>query len=134
MTPLAQLDLEILTVNESNGPQGKFWGKQRRRKKIRSTVLLALSAQLRALDLPLPLTVRLTRLSAGTLDDDGVVTALKSVRDGCADFLGVDDKKRDVVRYAYEQEPCKRGTHGIKIEFYPMHRETGPDAWAVGHE
>ena len=124
MTPLATLILPVHTVNESNGPQGKFWGKQRRRKKIRSTVLLTLSAQLRAVDLPLPLTVRLTRRSAGELDDDGLVSAMKSVRDGCADFLGVDDKKRDIVRYAYEQERCKRGTHSIKIEFYPMHSAT----------
>lgn len=116
--PLATLILPIRTVNESNGPQGKFWAKARRRKKIRSAVLLALSAHLRAVDLPLPLTVRLTRLSAGELDDDGLVSSLKQCRDACADFLGVDDKKRDIVRYTYEQARCKRGTYSIMIEFF----------------
>lgn len=123
MAPLAVLCLPLKTVNESNGSQGAragaFWAKSKRRKGIRSSVLLGLRVNVAATPLPLPLLVRLTRLSAGELDDDGLVSALKSVRDGCADFLGVDDKKRQIVRYAYEQEPCKRGTYGVRIEFFP---------------
>lgn len=82
--------------------------------------MLALSARLRASSLPLPLHVRLIRQSAGELDDDGLVSSCKSARDACADFLGVDDKRRDVVRYLYDQEKCKRGEWGLRVEFYPM--------------
>ncbi len=61
----------------------------------------------------LPLRVRLTRIapSAG-LDDDNLASALKSVRDQVAAWLGVDDRLRDVVRYEYDQ---RRGPWGVEI-------------------
>lgn len=49
------------------------------------------------------LTVRLTRVSPGTLDDDAVPAALKHVRDGVAARLRVDDAS-PLVRWEYAQE------------------------------
>ncbi len=61
-----------------------------------------------------PWSVRLVRLGPRELDDDGVVSALKSARDAFAKFVGVDDKHRSVVAYAYAQERSKE--FGVRIE------------------
>lgn len=68
----------------------------------------------------LPCAVTLTRYSAGTLDDDNLRSALKAVRDGIADRLGVDDNDAR-VEWKYEQAACKRGTYGVSVEI----EETG---------
>lgn len=63
---------------------------------------------------PTPCTVVLTRIAPSNgLDDDNLAGALKSVRDAVADWLGVDDKHRHIVRYQYEQE---RGPWAVRIE------------------
>lgn len=61
----------------------------------------------------LPCVVLLTRVapSAG-LDDDNLAGALKSVRDAVAQWLGVDDRDRETVRYEYAQ---RRGKWGVEI-------------------
>lgn len=61
-----------------------------------------------------PWEVKLVRLSVRIMDDDGVVSALKSVRDGFAAFVGVDDKHKHIIRYSYDQEPSK--VLGVRIE------------------
>jgi len=45
----------------------------------------------------LSLVVLLTRIAPRELDDDNAATALKSVRDGVAEALGVDDRDERVV-------------------------------------
>lgn len=70
-----------------------------------------------------PCSIRLTRSapSAG-VDDDNLVGALKAVRDAVADWLGIDDKRSDLVRYVYAQE---RGPWGVRIDFgKPMKGES----------
>jgi hypothetical protein len=64
---------------------------------------------------PLPCAVRLTRVAPSNgLDDDNLAGALKAVRDQIAAWLGVDDKRSDVVRYVYAQ---RRGPWAVEIEF-----------------
>lgn len=62
----------------------------------------------------LPVDVHLVRVSPGTrpMDDDGVVAALKSVRDQVAEELGVDDGSRALVRFTYTGE---RGPWGVRV-------------------
>ena len=66
-----------------------------------------------------PCVVRLTRISAGTLDDDGLRSALKAVRDAIAKWLGVDDGDVSRVQYQYEQELCKRKEYGVRVTVMP---------------
>lgn len=62
-----------------------------------------------------PCTVVLTRVSPrGVADDDNLAGALKAVRDQVAEWLGVDDKHRHIVRYEYQQ---RRGPWGVEIAF-----------------
>jgi hypothetical protein len=62
-----------------------------------------------------PCVVTLVRLSAGKLDDDNLRGALKGVRDGIADKLGIDDADKR-VRWQYAQEKCKRGESAVRVE------------------
>lgn len=62
-----------------------------------------------------PCTVRLTRVAPSNgLDDDNLSGALKAVRDEVASWLGIDDKRSDLVRYVYAQQ---RGPWAVGIEF-----------------
>lgn len=62
-----------------------------------------------------PLVVTLTRIAPSNgLDDDNLRGALKAVRDEVASWLGVDDKRADLVLYSYRQ---KRGPWGVEIEW-----------------
>ena len=61
-----------------------------------------------------PWTVRLVRLGPREMDDDGVVSALKSVRDAFAKFVNVNDKHKHIIRYTYDQEPSRE--FGVRIE------------------
>lgn len=63
----------------------------------------------------LPCVVTLTRLAPSNgLDDDSLPVSCKAVRDQIAEWLGVDDKHRHIVRYEYAQ---RRGEWGVEINF-----------------
>ena len=65
-----------------------------------------------------PLVVTLTRIAPSNgVDDDNLCGALKAVRDEVAAWLGVDDKRRDVVRYEYTQ---RRGPWAVEIKWEAM--------------
>ncbi|RZL40161.1 MAG: hypothetical protein EOP35_01765 [Rubrivivax sp.] len=62
-----------------------------------------------------PCSVRLTRVAPSNgLDDDNLAGALKAVRDQVAEWIMVDDKRRDLVLYVYAQ---RRGPWAVEIEF-----------------
>lgn len=63
---------------------------------------------------PLPVVVTLTRLSAGTLDDDNLQGAMKAVRDGVADAYGVADNDPGLA-FRYAQARCPRGEFGAQV-------------------
>lgn len=65
---------------------------------------------------PLPCTITLTRVSAGTLDaHDNLPSAFKHIVDQIAAWLGVDDADPRVT-WIYAQEKCKRGDYGVEVE------------------
>jgi len=67
---------------------------------------------------PTPCVVTLTRVApSGGLDDDNLPGALKGVRDQIAEWIGVDDRKREVVRYRYTQ---RRGPWSVEVQFSPF--------------
>ena len=95
-----------------NGSHGHWSALAKRRKFERA------QARLLCPKVALPCVVRLIRLSAGKLDDDNLRSALKGVRDGCADALGIADNDPR-VSWEYGQEPCKRGGYGVIVEVRP---------------
>jgi hypothetical protein len=65
----------------------------------RSSTLMSVGAQW-------PMKVTLARLAPRDLDDDNLRGALKAVRDGVADALGIDDRDPRVT-WLYAQEKAK---------------------------
>jgi hypothetical protein len=93
-----------------------FRVKAARVKAERHMVRLMLNARAVRCPLQPPLVVTLTRLSSARMDSDGVVGAMKSVRDEVAAYLGIDDRHDDLVEYRYAQERCARGNFYVRIE------------------
>lgn len=99
----------IRTVNGLNSRE--HWAaRAKRAKRERGEVCLFVKQW----KVPLPCAVTLTRLSTAQMDGDGLQAALKHVRDGVADALGLDDADPRVI-WAYQQEKAKRGNHGVRI-------------------
>ena len=111
------MKLEIPGLQTRGGMNARehHMARARRVKSERATV----GWWLRGLQKPaLPLLVTLTRIAPSSgLDDDNLASAAKSCRDSFAEWIGVDDKHRDVVRYEYAQE---RGAWGIRIDARAM--------------
>jgi hypothetical protein len=112
---IAGFAVPVVTANESNGSHQHYRVVTRRRKHIRAETTRAAVESGCPVPAP-PLVVTITRHSAGVLDDDGLRSATKSVRDGVAKWLGVDDKRRELVAYEYAQSPCKRGLGWVTVE------------------
>jgi hypothetical protein len=112
--------IPIQTVNESNGSHGHPAVIFRRREGVRHATLAAFM-EAGCVRPQLPCSVRLTRISAGELDSDGLRSALKSVRDAVASLLEVDDNAAGErsVAYRYAQERCPRGEWAVRVEFLP---------------
>lgn len=106
--------LPVVTVTESN-TCGHWRVRARRARQQKSAMALALTQ----VDKPvIPCCVTITRVGRGVMDDDNLPTASKHLRDQIATWLGVDDRHRNIVRYAYEQE--RGSVAGVRISFAPM--------------
>ena len=102
----------LKTVSEANSHT--HWRvRQRRAKEQRTTVFVHLSCRAGRVPPPLPVVVTLTRLSARQLDSDNLAGAMKHVRDGVADWFGVDDGD---PRYEWRVEQVKSKAVGVRIK------------------
>jgi hypothetical protein len=117
--------IPVKTTNPLNGSQGRTRGavlaKAAQRKKQRNAARLCGLAGIynqRPELLRLPFrsaALMLTRVSAGTLDTDGLAASLKSIRDGLADCLGVADNDPRVT-WSYAQRKGKRREYSVEVE------------------
>lgn len=109
------VELPIRTFSEANLHEHHM----ERRKRMgdqRPTVRMAMQAHAnsRGLRVQPPCTVQLTRLAPAELDQgDNLESSLKAVRDGVADWLGVNDRDPRVI-WIYGQERQKQ--YGVRIE------------------
>lgn len=104
--------LNIRTVSEANTRE--HWAKRAKRTKEHRGIARVVAEAL--LKKPqLPCTVRLTRVAPRRLDDDNLRPALKAVRDGIADWLGVNDRDPRVT-WAYEQDSDGAGGYHVRVE------------------
>lgn len=111
--PAPAIVVPIRTVSGLNVRE--HWkARSRRVKKEREAVAWMLSS--RGVKPALPLVVTLTRIGPSNgLDDDNLAASMKGTRDQIAMWLGVDDRKAEVVRYRYAQERAK--DWGVRIEW-----------------
>ena len=100
-----RVTLPIRTISENNAREHHM-ARARRRKAQRDMTALAIRAHLRSATLAAPYLVTLTRLAPRKLDGDNLQGAMKAIRDGVADALGVDDGDESAVTWAYDQRPA----------------------------
>jgi len=67
------------------------------------------------------ISVRLTRVGPRRLDSDNLAAALKHVRDGVADALGVDDGDPR-LEWIYDQQRCRPGEYAVLVDIRPEDR------------
>jgi predicted Fe-S protein YdhL (DUF1289 family) len=75
-----------------------------RRQRERRAVARGLEGKRRPLG---PWLVTFTRIGSSILDSDNLSIAFKSFRDEVCDWLGVDDRDSDAVRFEYEQRKAR---------------------------
>ena len=63
----------------------------------------------------LPVTVVLTRVAPRRLDGDNLQSGFKAVRDGVADWLGVDDGN-GLIDWQYVQRSGRPSEYAVEIE------------------
>lgn len=106
--------IPIRTASPLNARDASWRVRHRRVKAERASVAWALHAE-KPEKPALPCVIRLTRLAPSQgLDDDNLRGALKAVRDQLAEWIGVDDRHSDVVRYDYAQVRAKEW--GVRVE------------------
>lgn len=114
--------LPLKTVSEANGRD--HWAQKARRARSQRLAARALVWQhpmtARAVEAAMSgqsgaVVVTLARVAPGTLDDDNLRPALKAVRDGVADALGVDDR-HPAIRWQYAQHRAGRGQWAVAVQ------------------
>lgn len=99
--------------------QREHWRpKAARAKKQRAAAQLLVRAALReprGEPFHFPVAVIITRIAPRVLDDDNLAGAAKSVRDGVADALGIDDRDPR-VKWAVAQRKGKPREHGAEVQ------------------
>jgi hypothetical protein len=105
--------LPIRTVSESNGRE--HWAKKAKRVKCHRTAAHLAVFATAARGRTLPVNVTLTRIAPRALDDDNLRGALKAVRDGVSDALGVDDRDPRVT-WLYSQKRGRAREYAVAID------------------
>jgi hypothetical protein len=62
-----------------------------------------------------PVTITITRRGGRRMDDDGLTASAKHVRDGVADWLGIDDGDPRLT-WVVKQDGAPRGKHWVDVE------------------
>lgn len=109
--------LPIYTVSEANTQQ--HWTKKKKRTDLQKKWIWLLFQREKP-SIPLPCTIKLTRIGKRMLDDDNLPMSLKTVRDAIADQINpgkaagqADSDLR--MKWEYGQEI---GSYGVKIEIF----------------
>lgn len=109
--------LPIRAVSITN--MREHWARRSRRAKQQRMAALAIPG----LDASwLPCVVTLTRIAPRELDDDNIRSACKSLRDGVADRLGIDDRDPR-VRWEYGQERGGVREYAVRVEIRTEERD-----------
>lgn len=115
--PALTCTLPLRTLSEANASQREHWGsKHRRHKHQRSeTTIILLSTWGRLVsDWTTPITITLTRIAPRKLDSDNLLSALKHVRDGIADWLSVEDND-PLLTWVYAQRKGTPKEYAVEI-------------------
>lgn len=110
--PCVLVVLPLRLASEAN-MRGSWKPGWRRGKAQRATTALVLRAS--SCPPAPPVTVTLTRIAPRRMDGDNLQRACKAVRDGVADWLGIDDGSESIT-WRYGQEKGKPRQYGVRVE------------------
>ena len=104
----------VRIVSEMN--QRCHWSVRKRRFDAQRTAVWAAWPRKRgkAITLPMPVTVTLTRIGPRKLDSDNLAGGAKACRDEIARILGVDDGS-DAITFIYKQEKGSPKLYALQI-------------------
>jgi hypothetical protein len=105
------------TVSEANARE--HWAQKAKRAAAQRGLALLLCRAELGTPPPLPLRIRMVRISPRGFDTDNLAGSQKHLRDGIADWLGIDDRDPR-VEWVYLQERAKGPATRVEIE------NTGP--------
>lgn len=121
--PHLEFDLPLMTKNEGNA-HGHWRSRHKRSAPARAAAMLATQASLRRLGYQAGLwqvVAVLTRVAPRALDEgDNLGSALKAVRDGVSDALGVDDKAGLLFVLTSQAKGAPK-EQGVRVELF-LHR------------
>jgi len=101
-------------LNNSQGTtRGAMFAAARKRKHERAIVSYFVNIHLSRVNRNI-VSVRLTRISPGTMDDDGLAASCKSVRDAVAEVLGINDRQPKGF-WDCKQEKQGKGVYAVRI-------------------
>lgn len=114
---MTKIVLPLRTVNSLNVRE--HWAKRAKRAKAeRKDAYYGASDALPRLTTVMPLTLLITRIAPRVMDDDGCIASMKNIRDGIADWLGVNDGS-DAVKWTYAQRKGEPKEYAVEIEIVP---------------
>jgi len=114
--PIVSVSLPLRTRSLAN--MREHWAK--RAKRSRNERALARLVLSRSQTPNPPLVVTLTRVAPRKLDTDNLAGALKSVRDGVADWIGIDDGDSR-VEWVCSQKPGGVRIYAVEVEVRARH-------------
>lgn len=113
MSPIT-VSLPLRIISEANGRQ--HWRKVAERKRThRQTARLVLQQYARPMHEAATFDITLTRIAPRKLDDDNLASGFKAVRDGVADWLGIDDGSPR-IRWQYAQQRGAAGHYSAAVQ------------------
>jgi hypothetical protein len=105
--------LPLRIISEANARDHWFKTAERKRQH-RRTALLMLRASPRP-DTDETITITLTRIAPRVLDDDNLASGFKAVRDGVADWLGINDGSPRLA-WRYAQRKGATGIYAAEVQ------------------
>ena len=111
-TMVVCVTLPLRIISEAN--QRGHWSKSASRKALhRNTARCILQSHARP-HKDGPITITLTRIAPRVLDDDNLASGFKAVRDGVADWLGIDDGSKRLT-WVYAQRKGLAGQYVAEV-------------------
>jgi len=107
-----KVDCEFPLKIESTLNKREHWGARATRAKIHREAGFLCAPR----EFALPCRITLTRIAPRALDDDNLAGGFKSVRDGIADRLKVNDRDPR-IQWCYSQERGKPKDYRVRVEF-----------------
>lgn len=108
--------IPIRTVSEANAHE--HWRNRQKRAKAQraATYLTVFKSELKRHP---EVTITLTRISPGTLDDDNLPSSMKHIRDELAAMMDLPNDRHPSVTWKYDQAKGKPREYAVRVEVTP---------------